>query len=666
MNVSKLPLRQVHLDFHTSECIDNIGSMFDKENFKRCLKKGHINSITLFAKCHHGWAYFPSEANEMHPGLHFDLLSAELEACKEAGVAAPIYISAGFDEKYAVNHPEDLVIWNKDGHAPKVLEKDGHKYLENGYFNLICMNSPYLKVLEAQTKEVVEKFRPFGVFFDIVAPRICWCKRCNAEIASLGMDPNELKSHEIHGEMLYKRYCETVNAAARSIKPDIRIFHNNGHIPCGKRDLAYLNTHLELESLPTGGWGYDHFPKSARYVAGLGMEYLGMTGKFHLSWGEFGGFKHPNALRYETALSLACGAGCSVGDQMHPYGFLDDATYELIGGAYAEVEQVEKYCTDAKNIADIGLVSVEGLGEDSDRNNASDVGACRMLLEGHYLFDVLDPQSDFSVYKLLILPDKIKITGELGKKLKTYVKNGGKVLCSGISGTDETDAFAFNFGLCFIGKNQYRPTYYHTSYNALGLSPTSYVIYTDMYDTALCGNAEVLGHSREPFFNRAPEHFCSHKHTPFKTEDHAPAAVLSKDGGYIAWNVFEEYAKIGSILLKDTVLRMLDALLAEKKTVVTNLPAQGVVSLTKQKEQARYVLHTLYASPVKRGENVEIIEDLIPIHGTTLEIRVPETVKAVRLVPENKVLPFSYENGVCRFTIPEFVCKQVTVLEYNA
>lgn len=106
----------------------------------------------------------------------------------------------------------------------------------------------------------------------------------------------------------------------------------------------------------------------------------------------------------------------------------------------------------------------------------------------------------------------------------------------------------------------------------------SYVIYTDMYDTALCGNAEILGHSREPFFNRAPEHFCSHKHTPFKMEDHAPAAVLGADGGYIAWNVFEEYAKVGSIILKDTVLRMLDALLAEKKTVVTNLPAQGVVS----------------------------------------------------------------------------------------
>ena len=70
----KIPQRQVHLDFHTSECIDGIGSMFDKKQFQRCLKKGHVNSITVFAKCHHGWAYFPSKTNEIHPGLNgFDL-----------------------------------------------------------------------------------------------------------------------------------------------------------------------------------------------------------------------------------------------------------------------------------------------------------------------------------------------------------------------------------------------------------------------------------------------------------------------------------------------------------------------------------------------------------------------------------------------------------------
>ena len=57
------------------------------------------------------------------------------------------------------------------------------------------------------------------------------------------------------------------------------------------------------------------------------MDYLGMTGKFHLSWGEFGGYKHPNALIWETSLTVAHGAKCSIGDQLHPLGKMDPATY---------------------------------------------------------------------------------------------------------------------------------------------------------------------------------------------------------------------------------------------------------------------------------------------------------------------------------------------------
>ena len=49
--------RQVHLDFHTSEKIDGIGSRFSKKQFQEALKAGHVNSITVFSKCHHGWAY---------------------------------------------------------------------------------------------------------------------------------------------------------------------------------------------------------------------------------------------------------------------------------------------------------------------------------------------------------------------------------------------------------------------------------------------------------------------------------------------------------------------------------------------------------------------------------------------------------------------------------
>ena len=80
--------RQVHLDFHTSEMIADIGKNFKKEEFQAALKKGHIDSITLFSKCHHGWSYHPTKANKTHPCLDFDLFGEQIKAAKEQADAA--------------------------------------------------------------------------------------------------------------------------------------------------------------------------------------------------------------------------------------------------------------------------------------------------------------------------------------------------------------------------------------------------------------------------------------------------------------------------------------------------------------------------------------------------------------------------------------------------
>jgi len=90
-----LPSRQVHLDFHTSEYIPGIGEKFNKKQFQEALKLGHVNQINIFAKCHHGWSYYPTEVGKVHPNLKFDLLGAEMEACHEIGVKCPIYFTVG-------------------------------------------------------------------------------------------------------------------------------------------------------------------------------------------------------------------------------------------------------------------------------------------------------------------------------------------------------------------------------------------------------------------------------------------------------------------------------------------------------------------------------------------------------------------------------------------
>ena len=201
-----LPQRQVHLDFHTSEHVPGIGSKFDRAQFQACLKKGHVNSITVFAKCHHGWAYFPSETNKIHPQLNFDLLGEMLSACAEIGVQAPIYISAGFDEKYFYEHPDHSMLHAPEHRYPTVKEENGMHYVpEHGpAYHILCFNSPYLDTLVAQVEEVVRRYDPVGIFLDIVGERACFCPYCRAKVIEQGWDPEDFYSYVRLAAVTYK------------------------------------------------------------------------------------------------------------------------------------------------------------------------------------------------------------------------------------------------------------------------------------------------------------------------------------------------------------------------------------------------------------------------------------------------------------------------------
>ncbi len=645
--------RQVHLDFHTSEAIDGIGADFKKEEFQAALKAGHVDSITIFSKCHHGWAYHPSKANKMHPGLKFDLLGAQIEAAHEIGVKTPVYLSGGFDEKLYAMHPE----WGIRSKNPV----DHPSVFHPGY-HMLCMNTPYLDILLSQVEEVVRNYDCDGIFIDIVGVRKCYCPACMKQLIAEGKDPQDDAAVEELGRRTYLNYTKRINELVHSIKPGLPVFHNGGHIIKGDRELAYQNTHLELESLPTGGWGYDHFPASVRYSANLGQEYLGMTGKFHKSWGEFGGFKHKNALRYEVALSLMNGAASSVGDQLHPRGKMDMATYELIGAAYSESEQKEPWCRDTKYIADIGLFSQEAADTSSiSVNNGfkGDTGAVRCFSEAQLMFDILDIQSDFSKYKLIVLPDTVRLGGELEKKIKEYIKAGGKILATGTSGLKEDkDEFAIDLGVTFKGACEFNPTYLHPLFKTDYLSDTSYIVYSDAYEIEADKN--VIAERHNPYFNRTYLHFCSHQHAPADTSVAFPAVVCGEKTAYIGWNIFADYTEHASLVARETIVYIIKKLLGDDITFKSNIPAQGIASVTEGKDF--YVTHLLYGSPVKRGEGICVIEDLLPLHNVEVSLKLREKISRATLVPQMKEIPFEYKDGRVCFTVPEMECHQMIEL----
>ena len=608
------------------------------------LKRGHVDSVTLFAKCHHGLSYHNTKVGLRHPGLDFELLPRQIEACREINVKCPIYISVGWDEYAAFHHPE----WINVTREGKQLNP-----LRPGWKDL-SLDTPYLDYLIQQIEEVVDNYDAAdGIFLDIIKTRDNFSPLGLRTMLDNNVDPDDPAQVEAWNWRTLQNYYERSTRAARKNDENRRVFHNSGHIPKGKPEAIQWQSHLELESLPTGGWGYDHFPLSAKYAATTGYDYMGMTGKFHTTWGEFGGFKRANALKYECAAMLAFGAKCSIGDQLHPDGALNEDTYDLIGEAYSHVEEREAWAQGVTPISDVALVSPEAAqGGSMDFHSydaTSEQGASRMLLELHASFDVVDLDRDLSGYKVVILPDTITLEGAFLDKIKTYLQNGGKLLLSSASAmTPDKTGFALDIGLNLVGTSEFNPDYIVPG-EQMPSSPVRgpLVIHGGAFNVEADASWETLATRRDPYFNRAWNHFCSHQHTPDEKDSPYPAIVSNGQIVYFAHSIFKQYRQYGQMLDRDLVKDAL-AVLLPAPVLEADLPSTARVSLMDQPAHNRAVLHLLFAVPVKRGADqsewgdpkaaVEVIDELFSLRDIACKVRLEQPVKSVKLVPENQAV----------------------------
>ncbi|MCX6970337.1 MAG: hypothetical protein NTV93_09315 [Verrucomicrobia bacterium] len=97
--------RQIHIDFHTPAGV-TVGDKFNAVEFFDTLESAMVNSIAIFAKCHHGYSYFDTKVGTRHPGLSFDMLGqavaeaaslqrgcSVLAPCHRQKSAAPFYVN---------------------------------------------------------------------------------------------------------------------------------------------------------------------------------------------------------------------------------------------------------------------------------------------------------------------------------------------------------------------------------------------------------------------------------------------------------------------------------------------------------------------------------------------------------------------------------------------
>jgi hypothetical protein len=664
-NSQKIGTRQVHLDFHTSEHLPDVGKRFSKEQFQSALKAAHVNSINLFAKGHHSWSYYPTKVGRMHPNLEFDLLGAQIEACHEIGVLAPIYYTVGWSANDAEWHP-DWCARNRDGSpvttSPFDETADPEDRRPPFHWIFLCINTGYHDHILRQVAEISQRYDVDGFWFDIYqVQRLCYCDACRRGMEAEGIDLDDDAAVERYHARTFKRHQKDLRELIANDHPHATVFFN-GTTAIGRGSNFRLkmyeyNTVQDLEDLPTTWGGYDKLPLQSKYFLKAGYPITAMSGKFHTAWGEFGGFKHPNAIKYEAASMIAWGAHCNFGDQLHPAGAMDRATYANIGEAYAYVEQIEDYGVGGVPVARVGLW--RSFDQDHDE------GLCKMLLEAHVNFDIANLAEDLASFDVLLVPGKACLTPAEAERLNTYARQGGSLIVMGEGALNRSrDRAVLEIGATYLGPASFDRDYLVVG-DALnsGLVESPFLNYKPAIRVKPEPGTEILAAIREPYFSRTYGKFTSHQNTPYQLDDAKHPGVIQRGNIlFIAHALDKMYYDHGARLHRDLFMNALKRV-HTRPMVETDLPSAGRISLLHQPEQNRYVAHLLYGPPIQRGR-CEVIEDLPVLHEVPVTVDLPDPVKRALLVPDLQELPLSKKDGKLSVIVPRFQCHCAVVFEY--
>jgi len=653
--------RQVHLDFHTTEKLKDIGENWDKSEWQLRLKEGHVNSINIFAKGHHGWAYYNTKVGKRHPNLKFDLLKAQIEANKEIGVSSRAYITVGWNVLDAKEHPE-WVLTDKDGKNTFAEMEAKAKPGENFPWGwpTLYPEGPYMEHLLKHTQEIAKNYDIDGFWFDIVpVGTINYNEYSKKDMEANGVDwNNEEEAWAYHCKKMH-RYFKKTNAIIKKYKPNASIYYNWTTPINNKKiiieDYDQYNTKHDLEDLPTTWAGYDVFPVRAKYYANTGKPIVAMSGKFHSAWGEFGGFKHKDAIWYEAASMLSYGAMANFGDQLHPTGKLEKATYDNIGHAYRYIEKIEDYSLNSKHLAKTAIwLSF------TERDN----DLVKILLEKQVNFVVANNLKDWSALNLIILHSDVELNDEETEKIESFVDKGGKLFIL------EKGAFAngkwkFDIGATYLGEATADVDYTLVSKKLnQDLVESPFLNRFPAVRVQPEAGAEILAKIHEPYFNRTVEHWTSHDNTPYKTKAADHPAIIKK--GNIVWaahKLEENYGKEGSRVHKQLFYNALKKVLIDPYIEV-DLPSSGRINLLHQPQKTRYVVHLTYASPHQRGR-AKVIEDLVTLYNTPVRVDFDKKIKKAYTIPEKEILSIKNVGDKQEVIIPELRCHSTVVFEYE-
>nr|MBQ4319116.1 hypothetical protein [Clostridia bacterium] len=504
-------------------------------------------------------------------------------------------------------------------------------------FRLPCYETGYGDYQFGMIKELIELHPEVdGIFLDCINFVPCYGNECLEAIKAKGGDPLN------DADVAKHTHDSVMNFLAR-----VKKLIGNRNFICNSQPywlMRNFNSHVEVECLPgAGGWNYDYFTVNAAYGRQIKEKVLYMSGRFQSSWGDLGGLKSYDSLENDMFDALMNGVECSVGDHMHPAEIIDEKVYDNIGKIYEKIMTYEPWTDTAKYKAEIGVLCHITSG--FFHGGSAHQGIARMLGELKCTFDVVNETMDFSKYKLLIIPEGLRLSEALKEKVASHVAAGKPVLSVGSGGLDEaSDTFALpEWNFTFDGIDTSTQAFY--KYDDENFRYAAYVPGIKMYAGA---GASVIAEYHKAYFNKEWDGFHGFYYLPpEKATGHAMAAVSGKVA-HIAFNVFTAYTQKAYVAHKQLVRKCLDAI-GFVPTVRTDLPSTSRVTLTESPENI--LLHVKVTYAESRGQGLTIEEHVKYPAGA--KVHVDGKFADAVIIPSGEKADAVIEDGGVSITLPQ-------------
>jgi hypothetical protein len=281
-----------------------------------------------------------------------------------------------------------------------------------------------------------------------------------------------------------------------------------------------------------------------------------------------------------------------------------------------------------------------------------------MRVEVHPQSAVLDIDSDLSHYRLIILPDNVLPVPSLVEKLRIFVAKGGALLATYRSLLDEAEtSFALTeFGVYPLGPSKFKGEYLvPRGDNFPGVANDAYYLYQQGLSIEPVPGANVLAVYGHPYFDRSPEHWCSHAQTPVSHITDEPIITRMGDVIYCANPFFASYALDGELVQKLLVSGMIMTLLPRPAIRCTGVPSTARVTLMENESNGNQLVQILYAPYERRAPLIDIIEEPATFVQGSIEVRrshAPRSVSALDADGRVADVAFIYRAGYVGISLP--------------